>query len=157
MDSRNAVYYCNRAAVHNKVENYNQAIKDCNIALAIDPSYSKVYGRLGLAYSNLNRHKEAKQYYEKALEIEPSNEGYRNNLLLTENQLAQSSINANSASGSNSTSNLNPMELRSIFSDPVVLDLAQKMISDPSMQNIVSGLMHGNLPPGANMGAFLEV
>ena len=66
LDGRNAVYYCNRAAVHSKLGNHALAIKDCNSALSIDPSYSKAYGRLGLAYSSLERHKEAKESYEKA-------------------------------------------------------------------------------------------
>ena len=47
LDPTNAVYYCNRCAVHNKLENFQAAIEDANKAIQIDPSYGKAYGRLG--------------------------------------------------------------------------------------------------------------
>ncbi len=70
LDQRNAVYYCNRwvrwecvmyvfmcggdcwdcslrAAAHSKLGNYTEATGDCERAIAIDPSYSKAYGRMG--------------------------------------------------------------------------------------------------------------
>lgn len=36
-----------RAAAQSKLNNYNEAIKDCERAIAIDPKYSKAYGRMG--------------------------------------------------------------------------------------------------------------
>ncbi|NXQ81044.1 SGTB protein, partial [Nyctibius grandis] len=47
LDPNNAVYYCNRAAAQSKLNNYSEAIKDCERAIAIDPKYSKAYGRMG--------------------------------------------------------------------------------------------------------------
>lgn len=47
MDSTNAVYFCNRAAARSKLNNHAGAVEDCSMALHIDPSYSKAYGRLG--------------------------------------------------------------------------------------------------------------
>lgn len=47
LDGRNAIFYCNRAAVHSKINNYQQAIADGLRALQIDPTYSKAYARLG--------------------------------------------------------------------------------------------------------------
>ncbi|PKU36534.1 small glutamine-rich tetratricopeptide repeat-containing protein beta [Limosa lapponica baueri] len=47
LDPNNAVYYCNRAAAQSKLDNYSEAIKDCERAIAIDPKYSKAYGRMG--------------------------------------------------------------------------------------------------------------
>lgn len=52
LDGRNAVYYCNRAAAQSKLNNHQAAIDDCKQAIAIDPQYSKAYGRLG--YSSFN-------------------------------------------------------------------------------------------------------
>lgn len=46
-DSLNAVYYCNRAAAHSKLNNHRDAIEDCRKALEIEPQYSKAYGRMG--------------------------------------------------------------------------------------------------------------
>lgn len=36
-----------RAAAHSKLGNYTEATGDCERAIAIDPSYSKAYGRMG--------------------------------------------------------------------------------------------------------------
>jgi len=47
LDGRNAVYYCNRAAAHSKLNQHQAAIDDCKKAIAIDPLYSKAYGRMG--------------------------------------------------------------------------------------------------------------
>ncbi|NXI13318.1 SGTB protein, partial [Irena cyanogastra] len=47
LDPNNAVYYCNRAAAQSKLNNFREAIKDCESAIAIDPKYSKAYGRMG--------------------------------------------------------------------------------------------------------------
>lgn len=36
-----------RAAAQSKLNNFREAIKDCESAIAIDPKYSKAYGRMG--------------------------------------------------------------------------------------------------------------
>lgn len=151
LDGRNAVYYCNRAAVHSKLGNHTLAIKDCHTALAIDPSYSKAYGRLGLAYSGLDKHKEAKESYEKALAMEPDNESYRNNLQLTEEKLAHLGVNQNMVGG------LPGMDLSALLSNQALMNMARQMLSDPAMQNMMCNLMAGNVEEGGRMGALIEV
>jgi hypothetical protein len=62
LDSTCAVFYANRAAVYTKkagTENLELAVADCQEAIALDPSYSKAYSRLGLAYYHLGRYEEA--------------------------------------------------------------------------------------------------
>ncbi|KAK2579548.1 hypothetical protein KPH14_010847 [Odynerus spinipes] len=135
LDGRNAVYYCNRAAVYSKLGNHLQAIKDCNTALSIDPMYSKAYGRLGLAYSSLERHKEAKESYQKALEMEPDNESYRNNLQLAEEKLARQGVGNMGLGGTGSFPDLSAM-----YNNPALMRMVQQMLSDPAMQNIISNL-----------------
>lgn len=79
-DPKNPIYYCNRAAAYIRL-NYNEnAVTDCKTALLYKPTYSKAYGRLGIAYSNLKKYNEAQQAYEKAIELDPDNQDYRNNL-----------------------------------------------------------------------------
>lgn len=146
MDGRNAVYYCNRAAVHSRLGNHTQAIKDAQTALSIDPSYSKAYGRLGLAYSSLERHKEAKESYEKALAMEPDNESYRNNLQLAEEKLAHLGVNQS----------LPGMDLSVLLSNPALMNMARQMLSDPAMQNMMCNLMTGNVEEGGRMEALIE-
>ena len=42
---------------------------------------------MGLAYSSVEKHKEAVDCFKKAIEIEPENESYRSNLKLAEERL----------------------------------------------------------------------
>lgn len=89
LDPSNAVYYCNRAAAHSKLNNHESALDDCQRAISHDPNYSKAYGRMGLAYGNLNDHAKSRDCYRKALELDPNNESYRNNLKIAEDKVAE--------------------------------------------------------------------
>ncbi|XP_015435379.1 PREDICTED: small glutamine-rich tetratricopeptide repeat-containing protein alpha-like [Dufourea novaeangliae] len=152
LDGRNAVYYCNRAAAYSKIGSYQQAIKDCHTALSIDPSYSKAYGRLGLAYSSLKRHKEAKENYQKALEMEPDNESYKNNLQVAEEKLAEQGMNNMGLGGGAFPG----MDLRSLLSNPTLMNMTRQMLSDPALQNMVSNIVSGNVEQGGHMDVLIE-
>lgn len=147
LDGRNAVYYGNRAAVHSKLGNHEAAVQDSLTALQIDSSYSKAYGRLGLAYSSMNKHKEARDAYKKALEMEPDNESYKSNLQLAEEQLAQSNAGGRGVMG---------MDLMSMISNPAVLNIAQQMMSEPALQNFMRNYMGGDNPQDERIDVFLE-
>ncbi|XP_033219621.1 small glutamine-rich tetratricopeptide repeat-containing protein alpha-like [Belonocnema kinseyi] len=153
LDGRNAVFYCNRAAVHSKMGNFDQVIKDCQTALSIDPQYSKAYGRMGLAYSSLQKHKEAKECYKKALDVEPDNESYKNNLQLAEEKIAQQGVGSLGLGGAAGFPN---MDLSSIISNPALMQMARQMLTDPQMQNVMSNLMSGNNEQGDRIEALIE-
>lgn len=152
LDSKNAVFYCNRAAVYSKLGNHEQAIRDCHTALSIDPTYSKAYGRLGLAYSELYKYKDARDSYKKALELEPDNESLKNNFLIVEEKLSQQSI-SDTEDTSSHTAN---MDLSSLLSNPALMNMARQMLCDPTMQNMMSSLMRGNVEQGGRMDALIE-
>merc|ERR1711952_622688 len=57
--------------------------------------YSKAYGRMGLAHSSLNKHKEAVDNFKKALELEPDNESYKSNLQIAEDKVSSGVSPAN--------------------------------------------------------------
>ena len=50
-------------------------------------TYIKAYGRMGLANSSLEKHKEAVDNFKKALELEPDNESYKSNLQIAEDKV----------------------------------------------------------------------
>lgn len=50
------IYHCNRAAAHCHLNNYIEAVEDCNASLALQPHYVKAYSRLGLANYFLERY-----------------------------------------------------------------------------------------------------
>ena len=103
LDGGNPVFYCNRAAAHSKMNNHHLAIEDCQRAIDMDPSYSKAYGRMGLAHryyqscrknlqslffpSSLEKHREAVENFKKALELEPDNDSYKSNLQIAEDKV----------------------------------------------------------------------
>lgn len=63
------------------------AINDCNEAIKLDPTYGKAYGRLGIAYSNLNKCDLALQAYQTALKYDPTNTMYETNLKVAQERL----------------------------------------------------------------------
>lgn len=65
LDATNPVFYCNRAAAFSRLGDYGRAAEDCKMSLKYDPKYSKAYGRLGLAYSKMNKHELALEAYQK--------------------------------------------------------------------------------------------
>lgn len=162
MDRRNAVYYCNRAAAYNRIGNYRRAIKDCETTLEIDPTYGKAYGRMGLAYSSMEKHKEAKDCYQKALELEPDNEHNKNNLELAEEKLAQQGVSnmgigasgtpgaGVAAGGGGGIPNIDPA---SFLSNPALITEA---MANPEIQNMLRNLMSGNVERGGVMEALME-
>ncbi|CAG9135772.1 hypothetical protein JYU34_004828 [Plutella xylostella] len=150
LDPRNAVYFCNRAAANFKLGEHETAVADCTAALALQPDYGKAHGRLGLALTALDRHREARAAYARAAQLEPDNESYRTNLRLAEEKLAQGGGAA-------------PLDLGGLLQNPALLNMATEMLADPNMQNLISGLMTTTAPaggaaPGAGggMNALLE-
>lgn len=88
-DPYNAIYFCNRAAAYNRLGQFDNVIADCEAAIKLDPMYGKAYGRLGIAYSNLNRFADAKNAYMKAAQLDPSNPTYKANMKLAESKLGE--------------------------------------------------------------------
>lgn len=87
IDPTNPVIYCNRAAAHSRLGDFQHAADDCKLALRYDPDYSKAYGRMGNAYSNLRRPELALDAYRNAIRLDPSNPDYQHNLAVTEERL----------------------------------------------------------------------
>lgn len=146
IDSKNAIYYCNRAAAHSKLNQHKQAIDDCQIAIHLDPNYSKAYGRMGLAYDSLNQHREAKECYEKAVQLEPQNDGYAQNLRVAEEKLRETNIGPGSGSGG-------PFDLGALLNNPTLMNMATQMMADPNIQQVMGNLLTGSAaPPGGVSG-----
>ncbi|KAG6451944.1 hypothetical protein O3G_MSEX007375 [Manduca sexta] len=73
LDPNNHVLFSNRSAAYAKSGNYTAALKDAEQTVAINPTWSKGYSRMGSALAFLGRREEAIAAYEKGLELEPSN------------------------------------------------------------------------------------
>ncbi|KAG9350795.1 hypothetical protein JZ751_024684 [Albula glossodonta] len=134
INPQNAVYYCNRAAAYSKLGNYAGAVQDCELAIGIDPNYSKAYGRMGLALASLNKHTEAVTYYQKALELDPDNDTYKSNLKIAEQKMKETP---------SPTAGMGGVDLAGLLSNPGFMNMASNLMTNPQVQQLVSGMMSG--------------
>lgn len=158
LDASNPIYYCNRAAAFSRIGEYQKAIDDCNQAIRYDANYGKAYGRLGLAYSKMNRHQEAIDAYKNALRIEPDNTDYKNNMEVTQQRLEEqqqtgssSGLTAGLPGQGGDFSNLGNIDFAAALNNPALVNMATRMMSDPSIQNMLGQLSGMN-----NVDALLE-
>lgn len=146
IDDNNAIYYSNRAAALSKLGKHEESLDDCKEAIEIDPTYSKAYGRMALAYASLDNHRKARDAYLKAVELDPTNESYRNNLRIAEEKLGES---ANAGANNNPAANM----IRSIMSNPEVMNMAMRSLQDPRVLNLFGNLGGGGgSSGGGNVG-----
>lgn len=68
-----AVVYTNRGLAYYNKGQYDQAIKDYNKAIEIDPGNAVAYINRGFAYRNKGQYDQAIKDYTKAIEIDPGN------------------------------------------------------------------------------------
>jgi len=148
IDKSNAVYYCNRAAAYSKLSDFINSIEDCKNALKIDPSYGKAWGRLGLALLSNNQFEEAYEAYNKAIQLEPTNDGYKQNLKIVEEKLKSASFNPAGVPDMGQLGNM-----MSMFNNPQFINMASQLMSDPHMQNVMSNLVGSMFGPGGAGGA----
>ncbi|KAK2659498.1 hypothetical protein Ddye_006031 [Dipteronia dyeriana] len=85
-----AVYYCNRAAAYTQIHKYTEAISDCLKSIEIDPTYSKAYSRLGLAYYTQGNYSDAiEKGFKRVLQLDPYNESVKENIRMAEQKLRE--------------------------------------------------------------------
>ena len=68
-----AIYYANRAACLTHLHRYEEAIADCNVAIFLNPKYTKAYLRRCAAYETTERVEDALVDAKEALALDPTN------------------------------------------------------------------------------------
>ena len=76
-DDQNAILYSNKAGCYIQLKDYQNALKFSQIAKKIDPKWAKAYFREGEAYLNLNEYGNAAASFWEGLNLEPTNNGFR--------------------------------------------------------------------------------
>lgn len=138
-DPTNAIYYCNRAAAFTSLKDYSAAVQDCQAALSLDSEYPKAYGRLGAAYVGLLQSENALKAYQKALELEPTNNTYRKTLESLEAKINASKTSQTTTPGPSSGSPLGGLDINSLMSNPQMQAMAAQLMSNPSaLQNMMN-------------------
>lgn len=87
LDKWNAIYYANCASAKIEQRRFLSAIADCRQALMLNPDYAKAHTRMGHAFALLHDPIEAARCFRQALELEPENERYLNNLRIAEYEI----------------------------------------------------------------------
>jgi stress-induced-phosphoprotein 1 len=99
------VFYSNRSAAYLSNGKADEALKDAKKCTSLKPDWAKGHSRKGTALFSLKLMSLAKEAYAKAVELEPSNQTYKDSLARTEKQ---DRINRGMESGSNTTSSSTP-------------------------------------------------
>ncbi|EAN31171.2 Sperm-associated antigen 1 [Theileria parva strain Muguga] len=71
-DNLRAQIFCNRAACHQALGDWESSISDCNDALAFNDSYPKAYLRRSMAFEKTKFYQKSHADLEKALQLDPS-------------------------------------------------------------------------------------
>ncbi|WWC89204.1 uncharacterized protein L201_004122 [Kwoniella dendrophila CBS 6074] len=87
----NPIYYSNRAAAWGGLNKHDQAIKDAEKALDLDPNFSKAYSRLGHAHFSSGNYEQAVQAYEDGLKIDSGNQNMKTALATAKSKFSESS------------------------------------------------------------------
>ncbi|KAJ5086433.1 Small glutamine-rich tetratricopeptide repeat-containing protein 2 [Penicillium alfredii] len=66
----NPIYLSNRAAAYSASSQHDKAAEDAELAVSVDPKYSKAWSRLGLARFDMGDYNASKEAYEKGIEAE---------------------------------------------------------------------------------------
>lgn len=167
----NAVYYGNRAAAFSGMECDDEAIKDCERSLQINPKYVKAHSRMGNALLNKGDYEGAAACYEAALNLDPSNQTYAEQLALAERRRDEEHANNskdkagavgaekeadNEADVSANMPDLSKMNIdnmpdlsqvnlnevmNSVMSNPDMMRVAQGMMGNPQMMNMAQSVL----------------
>lgn len=97
------------------------------MAIKNDPTYSKAYCRMGLAYIELHDYQRAYDSYKKAYELDPS-ESIKNNLTLAENALQEANAKMGGGPG------LGGFE--KFLNNPQIINMTKQILTNPNMQNM---------------------
>lgn len=167
LDGSNVVYLSNRAAAYSSASQHENAVKDAEKAIELNPNFSKSYSRLGLAKYALGDATAAMKAYEQGLEIEGDKKsdamtkGYETAKRRVEEELEKSIPKSSVASNDDSTTRSagagagasGMPDLGSMFggngggmpsfsdmmNNPQLMQAAQSLMSDPNaMQNLMS-------------------
>ncbi len=136
LDQQNAVYYANRAAAFSQNHEHERAIDDAKKSVEVDPSYSKGYSRLGLAYLSLGKYQEAIEAYETGLALDPTSQPMKQSLATAKAKLANPVV---SAARNNTVEE--PAAPRGGFPDAGGMDFGS-MLNNPNLMNMASQFMN---------------
>lgn len=156
----NAIFLSNRAAAYSANKDHESAKADAEAAVAIEPTYTKAWSRLGLARFALGDAKGSMEAYKKGIEYEGNGgsdamkKGYETAKKRVEESEGQDDdeVASRGAGGAAGGPNLNDLasmfggggrggggggmpDLGSIMNNPMFASMAQNLMSNPDLMN----------------------
>ncbi|RLV95137.1 Heat shock protein STI1 [Spathaspora sp. JA1] len=117
----NHVLFSNRSGSYASLKNFAKALEDAEECVKINPAWAKGYNRIASAHFGLGNLENAKDFYQKALDLDSSNSMAKDGLKSVEN-----SIESRNSQGD--------MGLGAIFSDP---NLITKLRNNPKTSELM--------------------
>lgn len=161
----NPIYLSNRSAAYSAVKQHDKAAEDAELAVAVDPKYSKAWSRLGLARFDMGNYQAAQEAYEQGIEAEGNggSDAMKRGLETSKRKLEEATRGteppseavddasgaSRGAGGMPDLSSLASMlgggggggggggmpDLGSMMNNPMFANMAQKLMSNPDMLN----------------------
>ena len=103
---------------------------------------------VSLAYSSVEKHKEAVDCFKRALELEPENEGYKSNLAVAQEKLETQGSRGPMPQGfpaglGGLGGGPGGLDINNLLGNPTLMNMATSMLSDPNMQAMMGQMMSG--------------
>ncbi|CAH6720136.1 heat shock protein Sti1p [[Candida] jaroonii] len=142
----NHVLYSNRSASYASLKNFPKALEDAEACVKTNATWAKGYNRVAAAHYGLGNLDDAKQQYEKALQLDSNNAMAKDGLKSVENAIQSRNAQPD-------------MGLGAIFSDPnLITNLknnpkTKELMKDPEL---VNKLVQIQTNPKANATQFLS-
>ena len=159
----NAIYHANRAAAYSSLKKFDEAVRDAEEAIRLDPAYSKGYSRLAFAKFAQDKPEEALEAYKKVLDIEGDNateimkrdyevakkkveESLKSSSQEQQQQQEQPSASrsADASAGAGGMPDFSSMlgsGLGGLLNNPQVMETAQRMMQDPNTMQRIQSMM----------------
>eukprot|EP01012_Entosiphon_sulcatum_P029009 TRINITY_DN3523_c0_g1_i2.p1 TRINITY_DN3523_c0_g1~~TRINITY_DN3523_c0_g1_i2.p1 ORF type:complete len:266 (-),score=53.28 TRINITY_DN3523_c0_g1_i2:31-828(-) len=147
LEPTNHIFFANRAAAYTHLKEYKKAIDDCERSVALDANYSKAYSRLGTALFYEGSYARAVENYQRAVDLDPDNEGYKADLKAAEEKLKD--IESGAASMGNPFDFGN---MANILQNPEFMNMATSVMKNPEFAGIVNQIA-SNLSQGGAPGS----
>ncbi|TRM65670.1 hypothetical protein BD626DRAFT_535225 [Schizophyllum amplum] len=175
LDPSNPVYYSNRAAAHSSKQDHLSAVGDAEMAISVDPNFTKAYHRLGHAQFCLGDFAQAADAFERGLKLDPSNANLKSGLQNAKARIADddavSTPEAAAAAGGSGggmpdMGGLADMmrgmgggaggggmpDMSSIMNNPQMRQMAEQMMQNGSLQQLMSNPAIMNMMGGLTGG-----